>query len=620
MTKKSKLYESIIILFLGSIIALSLSKSENNFLDIRSIVSHDQINHFKLAQSSETQILDLRLPIRTAENIDDSLGNPYHQFYSPAAHFFMAIFSIIFVDMIFGTSILFVLMMSLGFFYSFRLYKYLTKSNIYGIVGAFLFIYCPYLATVRVTHGGITEYFAFCLSPAVLYYLVLSLAGKRFINILLCILWLSILILVHLLTAFYLMFFVSVFFIAYFINVVIKCKINRLNFFNRHLHVFFKRLAIFILANIGALAVTSFFIFPIILSDNLFIKYFPYSENIKLTGSCTNLYSLFSITPSLNILQIESCRGAYQVGFILFIGFISSIAIFWKNKKSFLIFPLIFTALFILFVIINPAFMTYFPYLNLAQFAFRFLIEFQIFDSLLFVLGMKELCDNFKISFINKIAFSIIVIISSLLMVRPYLDAMNIQSGFPKLMNSNDIKNSDFFFNAIYNYYLIQKDISKFSSLDKQFIVSPAATSNSQYKKFIINLAELAQNSDYQGNIIFYVLYYPSLMKITAKLNNTSFAPEADVFWFKTAELSEHRQFRYVGVHALQLKNLPSQGILEVDTEFTGSALGNKISLTAIFLLAGLSLVKLIRRCRRAAGQRPAPKGAELSPEPEKLL
>jgi hypothetical protein len=233
---------------------------------------------------------------------------------------------------------------------------------------------------------------------------------------------------------------------------------------------------------------------------------------------------------------------------------------------------------------------------------------------------MKELCTIIHFTNLNKIIFSILVIVSSLLMSIQFLSPMNIQEDFPIRMNSNDIKNEPYNPFSKYAYYQILKDTAKFSSLTNKFIIEPASTSNSQHNKFIIDLSILSQNNDYNGNVIFYVLYYPSLMKVTAKLDGTVFTPETDTFWFKTPELSEAQQYRYLGIHTLQLKNLPAQGILEVDTEFIGSALGNKISLISIFLLAGLGLIKLIRCRRQGAGQRPAPKGPELSPEPEKLL
>jgi hypothetical protein len=598
---KSLLTGKLVLWFLAIFISMSLSEAENSIFDIRLFTSNDQINHFKLAQSSQIQLLNGQLPIRTAENIDDSLGNPYHQFYSPAVHFLMAVFSIIFMDLIFGSSVLFVLLLALGFIYSYKISLYITKSPLYSYINAFIFAACPYLAAIRISHGALAEYFAFCISPVFVYYFLRSQAGKNFSHIIPCILSLSVLILVHLITCFYLMFFISIYFVFYLINLFIQYKFNNLKNLNKHLKVFIRRISKFIVINIISLAVTSFFIIPVIISNDLYIKYFPYDAYFSFSASCTNLLSLFSIKPSLNIIKLKTCSGSYQVGFIVFLGFIYSIAVFWKRKNSLFLLPLIGTILVILAIIINPGFFTLFPFISLAQFSTRFLLDFQIIVSILFILAVKDFCTRFKLSYVNKIIFSLTVIITSLMLVIPHLKPMTIQPDFPKRMNANDIKNADFSLYGKYNFYKFLIDLSQFNMDNIQIILNPTETSNSQHKKFIADLAVLAEDDSYRGNIAFYVLYYPSLMKVTAKIDNIPFTPDADTFWYKTPELEDHEELVNVGVHALRLNNLPAQGILEVETEFTGSPLGNYISLISLALLIGLGLAGKIRRCLQKA-------------------
>jgi hypothetical protein len=73
-------------------------------------------------------------------------------------------------------------------------------------------------------------------------------------------------------------------------------------------------------------------------------------------------------------------------------------------------------------------------------------------------------------------------------------------------------------------------------------------------------------------------------MNITAKIDNKLIKPKLSDFWFKT-ELLKKSNLEFFGFHALKISNLPSKGLLEVNTKFVGSTTGNYISFISLLLL-----------------------------------
>jgi hypothetical protein len=77
----------------------------------------------------------------------------------------MGLWSLLAGDIVLGTSLALFFFLVLGFVSAFALLKYLTRSPLWGIVGAFLSVRSPNLNVCRSTTGALAEYRAIRLSP-----------------------------------------------------------------------------------------------------------------------------------------------------------------------------------------------------------------------------------------------------------------------------------------------------------------------------------------------------------------------------------------------------------------------------------------------------------------------
>ncbi|MDR2442397.1 MAG: hypothetical protein LBE31_02615, partial [Deltaproteobacteria bacterium] len=207
--------KAIILFFVGLLTAISLSYSEHYIQSSKLIINGDGFNHHVLALSAFHALKNGQFPLRVAEGVFCNLSYPIHQFYSPFTHTFIAILSFINDNIYTGFALSVILMTLLAFLFSYLLIKYLFNDEWYAVTAAFVYICSPYLSITRQLRGAYSEFFAICLLPPLLYFIIKSINKPIFKNLLLSVVFLVLLMHTHLITCFYFIFFSSIFFILH---------------------------------------------------------------------------------------------------------------------------------------------------------------------------------------------------------------------------------------------------------------------------------------------------------------------------------------------------------------------------------------------------------------------
>jgi hypothetical protein len=510
----------------------------------------------------------------------------------------MGLWSLLAGDIVLGTTLALFFFLVLGFVSAFALLKYLTRSPLWGIVGAFLFVCSPNLNVCRSTTGALAEYCGVCLLP--LTYLALTRvmarpSFKRFVLAALAVSWLW---LTHLLTAFLGLFFLGALLGIQFVYAAARARKRKATLLK-----FGRRIALFVGINCLAGAICAYYLIPILTDETILAKRAAYAIYLALSGHCGAILSLFSLTDFDFLIHINIGFARFQLGALFWGGAVAFVYLLARRKNSYWAAPMSALAALIILVIPNPELIEGIKYLNTVQFTFRFLSYFQFLALLMTVFALQTLCRRWSFAKIQKVLLAFGVIFAALFLVKPYLYSPKFPEGFPMIMNQRDILLTPFNIYSRYFYHLTNPNPDEFAlGMAGEFLVTPAPGSDSQDKLFEVDLSELARSPAFKGDLIFYALYYPDYQDVTVKLDGRPFAPPIDTYWTQDNELIEYGGLKYSGAHYLRLRSLPREGFLTVETRFRGSLPGNLLSELALASVGVTALGRLWRRRRRRAG------------------
>jgi hypothetical protein len=575
--------------------------ADSSFMGTRMIYYIDHLSHLKLTASAASALEKGQWPIRTVEGMYDSTGQANHQFYSPGAHTLIAILVLIVRDLFFGYLLTMILMSTIAFIYSFKLIKYLTFSNLAAFVGAFIFITAPYLSINRVLRAAIPEYMAICILPMVLYYQLRAIINRKFCFIIKATISTAYLFLLHLITAVFFYFYFGLFFLLllFFILTNKNKKVYLLKYFTRFKIVFYIGLLVILL--------DMYYLIPIILYNDILVKYIGVQNfPIYYSSQFVPLISIISIRDIIWPTYTLSRSPRLQLGFLILIGYITYIYYYFIKYKSLYSWPLIILSSFILYIIVNPIiFVGPLKFLDFAQFSYRFFSHFQLIAIIMGSIALITFWRHNKINlFYQKINLSLILIISSLILVCPYLFPSSFMKNYPKSIQEDEVLALNKLPYDNNNYLRVPPNFPgqplSFPPFNLQEVVAASFLKNTAERIFEFDLSDQIPIFGKSGELCFDVSYYPLLMDIKASIDGQLINPGLETYWRLRPEfvtngfgVTSQKQIGYF--HGLKLTGLPNTGKLQVHVKFIGDKIGNWTSFIAlIFILTFYILDKLI--------------------------
>ncbi|MDR2351876.1 MAG: hypothetical protein LBF22_01735 [Deltaproteobacteria bacterium] len=581
-------FSFFILAFLVSVVLLG---SDATFSGNRLIYTHDFYNHLKLVDSAATAIVNGQIPLRTMPNSLVDTGNPIFQFYSPLVYTITALFVLVCGDLMAGSTLFLLFINTLGFIYSYKLNFYLTRNKLLAIVGAFLFITAPYLATDRALRGATTEYVGFSLLPMVLFYNLRANSSFKPEFIIKAILASSALFLSHIITSVFFFFFYGVFWFFYLGFNLIFHKNRQYN-----LKKYLKRLAVSVIIIILTSFMVMYNLIPAVFEKDLILReHHLAGYSINYSSHIVPFLTTLSIRDMLYPTENLAVTVRFQFGFLLVAAFVAFSYFNAKNIRSTLAWPTILTCGFIIYVIYLPIiFIGPLKYLDFAQFSFRFIAFFTLVASVMGTVALGNFFkSDFRITQASQKIIAFFLILTSLVLVTPYLHPKGHTPEYPKLLNTQRVKNTP---GLIYtnNPYLrippnYQTDLT-LPPYQEDEVILPLERKNTSKQTFLLNLNDLGERK----NLLLDILYFPTLQDILVTLDGQEITPDLTTFWRERLNfgLSYDEKGAF---HGLQINNPPKQGLLVVTVTFRGSTIGNIVSLITFIVLLGYSIILYLK-------------------------
>jgi hypothetical protein len=573
-----------VLICIAVLIAISLSYSEIYNNNLRVIDGIDEFNNIKLALSAYNSIKKGIVPIHIGDGILCNLGYPIHQFYSPLPYIIIALFSFVDGNIYTGFSITVILAITLAFIYIFKLIKYLFNNDIYALLGSFVYICSPYFSIVRVIRGAYPEFFAICLLPIFLYFIVRCINKFSIKYLTYSIITLNLLFLTHLITSVYIIFFSGFFLAIHACIVIIKTfndkKIIRLIKLR-------KKVLILISILILSILLAAWHLGPVVFYKNIFIK-----DSVKINELYnwrynTNIFSLFSINDAPTELSDKVGTFRLQIGFIFNLSLLYLLLIMPKKYlKSSYILPLIITQLFIFLIILYPFGERSFiqKIFFLTQFTYRFISLYNLIGVIILILTIKCLISGkkIKLKYIIKSSLPCIIIlyciISSSLYQRDY-KGFNEES-LVGIYRTKKIYENDSLFSSANIEYLIQFPIISdyILPMNKDFLIKQDNSSALNRKVFTFNIKDYLTRENYNNYVDLDILYYPQLQDINIMVDNIKSNNIKLEFYRKNIYIYYTFKNQIVTIYGLRISNLPAIGKIKVIIRFTGYFIANLIS------------------------------------------
>jgi hypothetical protein len=595
-----KLKPVVIALFF----ALTLSYSENYANNQKLMGNVDDYNATKLAISAYESIKAGRMPFRVADTIFCNLGYPIHQFYSPFPSIYIALLSFLDGNIYTGFAVGVVIALLSAFIAVYLIIKYLFNDNIYAFTVAILYLYSPYTSISRVSRAAFAEFFALCLLPAVLYF-VLRLMGRFSLKyFLLSIISYVALINSHLITSVYFLVFSGIFLAIHLMIILINlCQGQRSQILIR----FIKRFLILSAIVLFSVGISFWSLYPIISYENINIKHSMINNYLSNQSYLTSILSMFSISDATPSFYQDGVYFRLQTGFILNLSLIIFIILSIKIRSRFNI-PILMTQLIIIMIIIYPFGKNILieKIFFLTQFTYRFIIFYQILGTIITVIVIKTIVNNCQSPHKKYIKLSICIIISMYVMLSSseYQDkSYNIQR-YTDIMSIQEIKDDDNFkLAANYAYQYYPTDDRPIREVNQKFLVNPISRKNPVDQIFVVNLDDYSSKDNFSGFLDFNILFYPGLQhiyytidgincnNILLSMNKRKFATISDLYIY------------VIDIYGFRLENLPRSGLLKVQVVFEGYPLANLISILSfvffLLLIAGYLVKLLIQHKKR---------------------
>jgi hypothetical protein len=591
---------------LALFVSIILSSSDVILNGTRYVYSPEQSDGLKLSGSVIWSIWNGEIPPRTSLNLVNGYGVPFHQFYAPLCHFFVAILGIITGDLLLGYAMASIIILTLAFLSTHALIKYLTFSNIYALISAFIFVTGPYLFTDRVLRGDFPEYCGFCLTPLLLYFILRAINSGRLKYWILALIVSASLALTHLITFINFYIFLSLFLFIHLLQILAKNSNNKKVKGKKYAGKLFVLFTILI----ATLIIDMYYFLPIIFYNDLAVKGIDLASktmvDLKSTVSPLSLLSVFNmpfITPMTGENIIVDAR-RFQIGFLVLVSYLSYIYLLYKTNKSLYYWSFVLTSSIILILIFKPLIFPNTPIFSFETLSYRMILDFQLISVIMGALAMLVFFrENPSFHGIGQKIFAVIIICFSLIFIRPYLFSNMTHPNYPHITTEEDFYNESSLSDGNANYIRIPPPDDDPRWI-KEGITLKRAEGLGDEKVFALNLDDYYTSSKEDG-VYLNVLYYPGLMDIDVFVNGKTINCDLDTFWVKKSVfniyINDDAPF-----HGLKLSGLPRKGLLEVKTKFIGSRLGNYISLFSILLI--------ILYCLYSYGKNKAKKNKRLAP------
>jgi hypothetical protein len=603
------------------IVSVALCGAEATFGGRRDIVSQEQYNQLILTDSMVEAIKDASFPPRVSPIVAGGTGVPYHQFYAPLSHFFAAIVSIIFRDLIDGFAYGSVLILSLAFLYAFRLGRYLTLSDHCAAVAAFIFVTAPYLANDRVLRGDFAEYFALCLLPMTLFYNLRALSLKSFKNWTLAVLATSALILSNLVIGmffllFYFLFHVMTFSLVLFRYLTLRRKSGidtspsvkqtpPLAYLSRFRHASAKSL-VALSVGAGAVLLCMWHLGPATFYSDLMVKQ-PLLDRAydAASGRLTPILSVFSVTDtSWNFKSNEEKAPRYQAGLVLLASY-AAFLYYCARRRTTWALPFSITTGIVLLVIVRPTLLRFSDssIYDFAQYSYRFLGFFAIAATVAGAVALRtfyQSCPGF--TYLTRSAVALTLIALSIVSAAPYLYTRILRNQW--VMYSVNTTRIAVYPRLIYG----EKDYLRVPPSDSagpEVWVSPDRKGVSWEGKpgdwhFRVDLKDYYRESGGPpGEVLLNVLYYPGLQTIDIFTDGMKTDPNIETYWQKMDSLGAFRSKVPGSFHGLKLTEIAGSGILEVRVRFNGFRWANWISFLSLASLVAVAVFRYRRKMLR---------------------
>jgi hypothetical protein len=601
---------SIKLWTLALLVAITYSGTDVTFDGRRDILTTDQYNQVMLCASVINSFKDGVFPPRVSSILSDGLGNPYHQFYSPVTHTYIAFVSLILGDLIEGFAVGSILLLALSFVYMFKLAHYFTFSDHCAVVAAFMFVTAPYLSTDRFLRGAFSEYTCFCLLPMALYYNLRALHFRRFKYWLLAVLISSVVLQAHLLIGSFFLLFYSIFIglycilsliFNYYSNNLLSNAVKMKGINLRLKHISRKAFAAASVALI-AILLSMWYLGPIALYSDLTMKriILPQGQTVK-SGWLTPMLSVFSVSDSSwNFKMGNEHVSRFQTGCLILTSYIAFIYFFIRRRTT-LALPFAITVGFLLLLILRPILFTYPPmkYVDIIQFSYRFLSLFVLGATVSGALVLRTIFKHSNnLTCASKTAISLSLIVLAIVAGYPYV--------YPRLANFQWIR---YMVNTpmIYAHSKLSYGEEAYLRFPPPDTACPDVWTDPERKsvvgkneragdwKFSVELQNFYHNSDENpGEMLLDVLYYPGLQKIDVTVDGIPVDVKYDTYWQKRSTFGPFWADEPGPFHGLKLIGVPGNGLLEARIRFTGFSWANWTSFATLIFLV-LTMMKLKR-------------------------
>jgi hypothetical protein len=580
---------------------------------IRRVYGAGELNHLKLTESVRLEIENFAFPPRLARHVDEVEQNPFHLFASPGAHIFGALASLVVVNLNFGTSLALVFCLALAFVSTFKLARYLARDSLAATVAAFAYACAPYYSFSRAIKGDLSEFVALSILPLALYLILRALARGALGSWLKAVLALSWLALTHTLISLSLVAGLALFLLGG-MGVAAFWPRSRAQARARALKVGLRRLKRLAAAAALSGALLAYHLWPLFLGADLFWRHIP--PGVPLDGRLSvSLLTLLSVAPVNSGWETAGNFGLYQLGPLLAMGGLAFLATRARDFRAPFAYPLAALWLASLALALWPGFCGSWAWLSPGGLGFSFIGPLSLLGSLLLALSWPRAMERWGFSRNTRIIVSFYLILFALLAVIPYLRDAGARDPFPNLMTESDISKSSYQGPTRYLFYRALPNREDLSATREIFALRGSPVPGDiDADEFYLDLAQVAENPSYKGELVLDFLYYPQWQELTFRVNGEPIAPALETFWRPTPLEEEYPALQGTAIHNLKVSGLPREGQFAAKVRFRGSLVGNSLSFAGLLVFAGLSAFALYRGARARRPSRPV--AAPVSPEP----
>jgi len=299
----------------------------------------DDLQAFRIYEMNEC-FKDFQIPCRWVPDAGYQYGYPQFIFYPPLVYYFGELIHLFGFQFIDSVKLLFILGYVLSAVAMYFLVKEVSRKRLSALVSSLLYAYVPYKAVEVYVRGAMSEFWALVFFPLIFLFIYKSVLSEKFRYVVFLALSIAGLLLTHLLSVFIFLIPALVWAVYW---IIVEKKYERVKFL--------------LLSGILGVGIASFYLLPVIFErkfvhmETLLMGYFDWRKHF------VNLYGLFLSrewgygSSGFPNEKLNLSVGLVQWLFAVFAGILAVLNLKKKRKVSYIILILIFTELFILFLI-----------------------------------------------------------------------------------------------------------------------------------------------------------------------------------------------------------------------------------------------------------------------------